>query len=296
MKVSIITPFYEGDRYMQDYMNCIIKNREKLSVGDSLEVILVNDSPWKKLEVPEGASSAEFVKVITNSENKGIHASRVAGLEAADGEYIMFLDQDDVLADNAIAEHIAHFKASKDCIVSVSNAVLEQKDGSKLLWYRTDYHKACVGDLKTYIDVGIQIISPGQCLIQKEVIPDFWKEHLMSVNGADDYYLWILLLSKGARFNVIDKPLYIHRYTGENISADTKKTDESAYDFIDILGEYEAVPQDIITGLLEMISFKAAFREAGKLGKIGVGLSNLRLLFANISYKRKTKTKLGFNR
>ena len=305
MLVSIITPSYEGEKYMQDYMDCIIKNRDNLEKEDELEVIIVNDSPWKKLEIPPDFDACDFVRIITNSENKGIHASRVEGLEAAKGQYVMFLDQDDVIADNAVAVHISHIrklmnedgKTYENCgIVSVSNAVLEQSDNTSVLWYRTDYHKKCVDDLKTYVNVGIQIISPGQCLIKKDVIPVFWKENIMSVNGADDYFLWILLLFKAVCFRVIDEPLYIHRYTGENISADTKKTDESTYEFLEILGENDAVNKEIITGLLEMISFKAAFREAGKIGKISVGLSNPKLLWANIKYKRKTKTKLGFNR
>lgn len=285
---------------MQDYMDCIIKNHDNLDALDELEVILVNDSPWKTLEIPDDSSVSSYIKVITNDANMGIHASRVAGLKATEADYIMFLDQDDLLADNAIAEHVAFIKTklrgNAEHFVSVSNALLEQKDMSKLLWYRTDYHKNCVGDLKTYIEVGTQIISPGQCLIKRDLIPDFWLNNIMSVNGADDYFLWILMLSKGVPFEVNDKPLYIHRNTGNNISAETKKTDESTYEFLTILGEADEVPSEYVAGIMEMVSFKAAFREAGKIGKCAVGLSNLRLLIANIRYKSKTKTKLGFNR
>lgn len=49
MKISVITPFYEGEKYMEKYVACMEANRKSLeAAGHSLEVVLVNDSPWKK--------------------------------------------------------------------------------------------------------------------------------------------------------------------------------------------------------------------------------------------------------
>ena len=97
MKISVITPFYEGADYMQQYVQCMEANQDNLKLqGHELEVILVNDSPWKKLEC--GAADNQYIKVITNPENKGIHYSRVSGLSQATGDYVMFLDGDDKLA------------------------------------------------------------------------------------------------------------------------------------------------------------------------------------------------------
>lgn len=294
MKVSVITPFYEGDKYMDNLVDAMLKNEQSLlRAGHQLEMILVNDSPWKKLEAPEGEE--QFIKVITNPENKGIHYSRVAGLAEATGDYIMFLDQDDLIEEDALVKLLKAI-ANSDVDVMVANAALEQADGNKLLWYRNAYHKNLVGDLTTYLRIGIQIISPGQCLIKHTSIPEFWKTHIMTKNGADDYFLWLLMLAKGSKFKCFDEALYTHRYTAVNLSADTTVTDASVYDFIEYLGDCDYFKQEDIFTLHEMITYKNQFRASGTFGKITCSLANLGLFVDNIKFKKKTGTGYGFNR
>ena len=294
MRITVITPFYEGDKYMDAFVDSMLANESELSrKGHSLEVIIVNDSPWKKLEAPE--SESNFLKVISNDENRGIHYSRVAGLKQATGDYIMFLDQDDVLASDALIKML-EAAISKSSSVLVCNAYLEQSDGSKLLWYRNAYHKSLIGDFTTYLRIGIQIISPGQCLIKKDIMPEFWQNHLVQKNGADDYYLWLLLLAKNTRFDYLDEALYVHKYTKSNLSKDTNITDASVYDFLDLLSECDYFKQEDIFTLHEMITYKNQFRASSIVGKVTCSLANLGLFLDNLKFKKKTGTGYGFNR
>ncbi len=294
MKISVITPFYEGDKYMSDYVACMESNQKALaSKGHQLEVILVNDSPWKTLEAPD--NQGQFIKVFTNEENKGIHYSRVLGLNHATGDYVMFLDQDDLLNQDSLLK-LGDYLSGKSADLVIGNANLQQKDGSYLLWYRTKEHLEMAWDLPTYLKVGIQIISPGQCLIKRNAIPDFWKEHLVRVNGADDYYLWLLMMASGAEACTYAEAEYIHKYTGDNLSADTTATDASVYDFLDLLHDCDYFKQEYIYTLHEMITYKAQFRAGGLMGKITSSLANLDLFVTNLKFKKRTKTGYGFNR
>lgn len=298
MKVSIITAFYHGQQYMEGYINCMEKNMQALDEADEIEVVLVNDSPEDRLEVGDGG--AHYITVITNEKNSGIHQSRVNGLKAATGDYIMFLDQDDLLADDAIAKFLARIRDLKSdgsrVDVIVANALLEQSDGRELTLYRTDYHKKCVGDFETYLTVGTQIISPGQCLVRKGIIPFFWMEHILKNNGSDDFFLWILLLAEGVKFEYLDEILYRHVYTAKNLSADTTVTDDSNYEFIDYLADFPNMEQEDIFKLHSMIAYKAQFRGSKAAGKAAASLANLGIFAKNVVYKKKTDTRLGFNR
>ena len=294
MKISVITPFYEGADYLQKYFDCIDENEKHLREnGHELQVILVNDSPWKRLEAAN--ASNQYVHVITNAENKGIHYSRVAGLKQATGDYVMFLDQDDLLEADALLKLTKALLSSGADIV-VSNAKLAQADGTFLNWYRTDAHLQLVWDITTYLKVGIQIISPGQCLIKRQAIPKFWTEHLVNVNGADDYYLWLLMMAAGKRAHVLSETEYIHKYTGTNLSASTEATDASVYDFMGLLSQCEYFKEEDIITLHEMITYKAQFRMSSLIGKIGCSIANLDIFLANLRFKRITKTGYGFNR
>lgn len=298
MKVTIITPFYEGNPYMKQYQSVIRQNRKHMRPQDALEAILVNDSPWVAPELTLAEGEQAWWRVITNESNLGIHASRVRGLRVAGGEYVMFLDQDDMLSDNAIArmlEEVRRIDKEGEGFVLVANAVLEQEHGRDL-WYRTKYHCRQVGRLSAYLTVGTQIISPGQCLLAAEVIPELWQRKICKKNGSDDYYLWLLLLQRGVPFYVLDQPLYIHRYTAKNLSADTKVTDASSYEFLGFLRESGDFPTAQAEQLERMLRYKAAFRRGGTAQKLLLSLGHPFLFANNVIYKIRTRTPYGFHR
>ena len=303
MKVSIITPFYEGNEYAVQYRQMMERNAANLSVGDSMEVIIVNDSPWCLIEIPMEQTyhigeSKEVVErltllVIENEKNSGIHASRIHGLQECTGEFVIFLDQDDTLEDYAVAEFIRQADLAEDVIIS--NAILENATGSAL-WYRTDYHKNKIWDFETYIKVGTQIISPGQCMIRKTSMPEAWMQWVCTKNGSDDYYLWLLLLNDGRKHVFVDKPLYTHRYTARNLSADTRVTDDSSYQFMEYLELNEHFPNEAIAILRTMIDYKDRFRNGSKWEKLTLSLKHPDLFVTNLVFKMKSKTPYGFNR
>lgn len=303
MKFAIVTSFFEGDKYIKDYLSFIRENTVNMSSMDELFVILVNDSPWiDLLELVENAMLPQDLKrfechVLTNEENRGIHQSRISGLEMAESlgaEYVMFLDQDDYLSEDAIkvfSETIENTTAD----IYISNAILEQKDWSDK-WIRTSYHSKVVWDKKTYLKIGTQIISPGQCMIKVTSIPGTWQDHTLTQNGADDYYLWLLMMGEKATHIYIDKPLYTHKYTGENISSDTEATDRSVYAFIPHLRKFGSVSKKECNLLVRMIDYKSNFRRGGMFKKALFTLLNVDLFLSNLVYKSRTKTGLGFNR
>ncbi|MCR5668092.1 MAG: glycosyltransferase family 2 protein [Lachnospiraceae bacterium] len=307
MKVSVITPFYEGNNYIEAYQDMMLKNIEHLSEEDELEVLLVNDSPWEAVSLRGAVATSRNWRIIKNQKNYGIHLSRVHGLMEATGDYVIFLDQDDKLADNAVATFLEEAKklatetsegmeGNEICYqVIVSNATLEQKDWASS-WYRTDYHKSLVGDLRTYLRIGTQIISPGQCLIPRALIPQFWMENTLAKNGADDYFLWILMLEQGVPFSYLDQELYVHHFTEKNLSADTSVTDTSSFEFIEILREAGVSYTEDLDVLEHMLRFKDAFRRADKAGKIRLAMKNPGLMISNVVFKIRTKTGYGFNR
>lgn len=317
MKVSIITAFYHGNAYMEQYVATIRANQLNMDAGDELEAIIVNDSPDEAVQLPLDGSSCN-IWVINQSQNGGTHSARVRGLQESKGEYVMFLDQDDLLAEDAIAKHVAKVKNWQSQMreanarssmasgtyfeqlilhpVSVSNAQLEQKDGSKVLWYRSTYHKHKVADYKTYLKVGVQIISPGQCLVPRKMIPPVWQTKICKTSGADDYYLWLLLLADCVPFTVLDEPLYLHKFTGENLSSDTKKMDDSTFEFVEYLKEGSVVSDKDIATLERMVKYKGEFRDGGVLKKLTSTCRNLDIFLANVIFKLRSKTPYGFNR
>ncbi|MCR4674034.1 MAG: glycosyltransferase family 2 protein [Lachnospiraceae bacterium] len=301
MKISVITTFYDGNKYMPAYQEMMVANEQKITEANqksgsdySMEVIIINDSPKIHVTLQALNASKKNWIVHSNERNLGIHGSRVEGLKIATGDYIVFLDQDDVLREDALLTFLQMASANEMKVI-VSNCNFETKSGVNLL-YRTDYQKQRVGSFDVYLCVGTQIVSPGQCAIPRIIIPDVWKENILKHNGADDYFLWLLLLGMGIGFSYVDMPLYTHVYTGENISETTAQTDRSVYEFIPYLRSSGFLQKEDVDLLERMMHYKAEFRKGNLVKKGILSLKNIDIFINNFIFKKKSKTPYGFNR
>ena len=223
--ISVIIPYYQGKRYLSDLLSMMERNARILraETGRELEVLLVNDSPWENLEedrIPQKDTERTYcLKVLTNQKNSGIHATRANGLNAANGECIQFLDQDDRITDRCL---MSQYKAIGDADFVIGNGYDGEADGGKHLFYSNASEQAAAGDLMCQYYYNNLIRSPGQVLIRKSSIPAYWSEQIMKNNGSDDAFLWILMLCSGARVAINEELVYEHVYTGENTSSNNE--------------------------------------------------------------------------
>ena len=213
--VSVIIPYYHGSYYVDTILAVMDRNAQVLreELKKEMELLFVNDSPEENLSVSD--RSQYSVKILTNPRNMGIHASRVNGLREARGEYVHFLDQDDLITDDCLSSQID--KIGKADFV-IGNGYERQPDGTKKLIFSSTKKQQCAADLNCHLFYNNLIRSPGQVLIRKDSIPDYWVENVMENNGSDDAFLWILLLSAGRTAAINERPIYEHIYTGYNTS------------------------------------------------------------------------------
>ena len=231
--ISVIVPFYHGNKYMGQLMNCLYHNQLNLPKDWSMSVILVNDSVDDYPVISEEYATKLNLRIINNPHNVGIHQSRINGIISTDSEYILMLDQDDILLPHALALFVTRaFHA--DAVYS--NAVVENGGPShKHLLYRHAFLAYFARHLWPYTAKCNQIISPGQVLLRRAAVPKEWMRYAVKRNGADDELLWMLMLSQGKKFVYINKVLYIHCDTGENVSKDERNMDFSVLEILHYL-------------------------------------------------------------
>ena len=96
--VSIIVPVYNAEIFLRDCIDSLLHQTMK-----NIEIILVNDgSTDRSLDIIKEYSEKHANIVYVNQENKGVCIARNAGINIARGEYIGWLDSDDMLKPNAI--------------------------------------------------------------------------------------------------------------------------------------------------------------------------------------------------
>lgn len=92
MKISIIIPMYNSEKYIKECISSI------LEINENYELIIVNDgSTDLSLTIcNEFANNNPKIKIISQ-QNKGVSSARNLGISCANGDYIIFVDSDDSL-------------------------------------------------------------------------------------------------------------------------------------------------------------------------------------------------------
>ena len=276
--ISVITPFYNGNKYMKRLF-CILEDNYKSLKNQfsnsEMELIIVNDSP--EIPVDLDFVNVKFdYRVITHERNLGIQQARVTGLNNCRGDYILFLDQDDELFEDAIAKQF-DLLTNENSDMVICNAYMESANGNCDLLYKkkTDFNR--LHDLKFFLKSHNVIKSPGQCLIKTSRIPAEWKKYIIKKNGSDDLFLWILMYEKKCKIVVNKMPLYIHKYTGENLSDSEGKMNVSSLEIVDYLKKIDYVPPNDINLLKRSREISIEFKTGTLLQKMKTILDNMDL-------------------
>ena len=228
-KVSVITPIYKGNSFISQLVYMLEENWVSVNKIEpvSIELVLVNDFPDEKLEIKEQLMRNISWIEITNKQNRGIHFSRIQGLLHSSGDYILFLDQDDKISPIYIKEQIAEL-GSADAIIC------NGKNLSDLIYKNQEDLDRAVGK-EEYWKGYNQIVSPGQVLLKKSAIPEEWTHNILIKNGADDYFLWMLMFCQNKKMKIHNKVLFWHLISDINTSKNTDEMNASVFEMLSIM-------------------------------------------------------------
>lgn len=277
MKISIIVPFYKGNKYLKRLFQSVEKVVECTKKYAEYEVVLVNDSPMEKIILP---TTCLDVRVIENEKNLGIQGARINGLNNASGDWILFLDQDDeIVADGFVKQ----LECTKDADVVVGNGIYILGDVNKKVFDNLKCMKYLMR-LDQFIKIRNLIPSPGECLIRKEVFPELWKKEKLECNGADDWFLWLLLYKAGAKYVCNSDIVYIHNDAeGQNLSANLDKMKDSAMEMLDVLSVNKILEEHEMRSLEHAIMFKY-FQDTKQLS-VGKIFKYMDAFMSNVVYR-----------
>lgn len=101
--ISVIMPVYQAKNWLEDSIYSVLRQTYK-----NYELILVDDGSTDGSEDICDKMAASFPQIcVYHQENRGVSSARNNGLLHANGEYLMFLDCDDSISENAL-EILAH--------------------------------------------------------------------------------------------------------------------------------------------------------------------------------------------
>ncbi len=222
-KISVIVPIYNTEKYLSECLESIVNQSYK-----NLEIILIDDGSTDKSPFicDEYSKQDSRIKVI-HKKNEGVAVARNTGISIAQGDFLAFVDSDDIL-NLKMFEKLMNNLVNNDADISICDfsSILTDKDNPDCISnqiYSFDSHTA----LKhLYIDKDFCFVS-----FCGKIFPRNFFDNIIipSFACAEDNYILYKLLYKAEKVVFDKSSLYIRRIR-EN-SATQTFNESSSEDF-----------------------------------------------------------------
>ena len=179
-KISVIIPVYGAEKYVAATVRSLLDQ-----TYENFEALIIDDgSPDRSLEICQQFTDPR-IKII-RQKNRGLAGARNTGIRHAQGDYIAFLDADDLWLPEKLAKHIEHLENSPDVGVSFSPSELIDESGSSLGTYLMPQLKEItVPDLFRHNPVG----NGSAAVVRREVFEEIkFQDELYGT--VEDFYFY----------------------------------------------------------------------------------------------------------
>ena len=114
--VSVIVPVYQVENYIAQTINSVLNQ-----TYPHFELLIIDDeSPDRSIEICQQFNDSR-IKIISQ-KNRGLAGARNTGIRNAKGDYLAFLDSDDLWLSEKLARHVQHLDSSPQVGVSFSRS------------------------------------------------------------------------------------------------------------------------------------------------------------------------------
>lgn len=221
VKISIIIPVYNAEEYLDRCLHSVLDQD-----FTSFEVILVDDgSTDASALICDRYSSTDPRFVTLHQPNAGVSAARNAGINMAQGEYVMFLDADDALLPYAL-ENMMDCIGEEDVVVGGYGAFIEGvpskevKPAATRSYKGNEYQKFFQENILRNCEL---LDSPWAKLFKMKAIGDIRFD--VSLNYAEDKLFVFEVLSRSSSVLTVSHAVYgyyMHAGSlGSDISSDS---------------------------------------------------------------------------
>lgn len=224
-QVSVIIPTYNYGHFIKEAIKSVLSQ----SYSD-LEVIVVDDG--------SADGTRNIISSIKDSRisyiyqvNQGLASARNSGIEIASGEYIGFLDADDIWMPNKLELQLSRFKKRSDVGLVYTGYEVIDDSGTYIVTRKA--HKI-EGDLISQLILGnIVSGSATTSLVRRKCFEmvGLFDESLIS---CEDWDMWLRIASVWD-FDCIDQPLAKIRIHGGNMTCDPRLMEKGLFSVIEKL-------------------------------------------------------------
>jgi len=209
--ISVLMPVFNGEKYLREAIESILNQ----TYGD-FEFIILNDGSTDKTEEIIVSYDDPRIVYVKNEENLGIVGTLNKGISLAKGKYIARMDADDISLPNRFEKQIAFLEQHLECSVVFSTVLSVNSKGELLLMQWQD-DRECIaeGEIKKALPKKNVLAHPA-AMARSEVFKAYHYDGRSK--HAEDYNLWLRLVSEGYRLCKVVEPLLKYRVSSDSIT------------------------------------------------------------------------------
>lgn len=214
--VSVIMPVYNTETYLSKALQTILDQSYR-----NFELICVNDgSTDRSAEILEKYKSRFKNLKVIETEKVGAGEARNIGMSIARGEYLLFLDSDDIFDKNLIKETFNSAKNNNaDLVLFKANSYTREKNLTERADWALQYKyipNKKVFSAQDLPNVLFQMCSssPWNKLIKKSLVCD---EKFQNIRNANDLRFIYSILAQAKRITALDKRLVTYRKRADSL-------------------------------------------------------------------------------
>jgi glycosyltransferase involved in cell wall biosynthesis len=232
-KVSIIIPTYNRSNLLRLTIESVLAQ-----TYPNIEIIVVDDDSTDDTAavIEQYAGRVIYIK----QANQGASVARNTGFQAASGEYINFLDDDDLLMPTKIERQVQVLDSHPEIGLVHCGYYHIDADGKPL-------DKVCMlpaGEvLKELVQYCFLLIHTPlirhQCLDQVGLFDD-------ELDCHEDWDLWLRIAQAGYQFACVQEPLCAYRVQQDSKMANLAKVEQGAFTVLDKVFANPRLPADVL--------------------------------------------------
>lgn len=209
-RISVVTPCYNAQRFIGQTIRSVLDQTYQ-----DFEVIVVDDgSTDRSSQIVQQFSDARIQ--LLSQTNGGPAKARNTGVRAAAGEFLAFLDADDLALPHRFASQLAILEADPQLSVVGSGYVWIDENGAQLPWpHHSWQHAPDLNDLASWL-VDCPFV-PSATMLRRQAWEDVggFDEELV---GPEDWNFWMRLVITGHLMTWQQEVVCLYRRSANSLS------------------------------------------------------------------------------
>ncbi len=225
-KVSVIVPVYNTEQYLRECLDSIVSQ-----TLNEIEIIIINDaSPDNSFEIIREYETLDSrVTVIDKKVNEGVGKARNDGINTAKGEFVCFVDSDDIYSNNYVLDKLYNCAINNN-VLAVGGTIQKfkpdgerQKESASFFVNEMEFSRS---SLNRYIDYQYDYGYTCYLFNRKMLVEN--KVYFPAYSRFQDPPFFVKAMYYAKEFCFVDEPVYDYRL----IASETKYTIRKTVDFL----------------------------------------------------------------